>query len=96
MVLHAIIDASFIRGNAVPLALHHVTHFLLACLFNSPDLPSSLCEDVPINFKLIGCLHFECADCIFLTYCEQHKRLIIFAEECQDPLISSVFSTLEI
>lgn len=45
----------------------HITHFPLECLFNFLDLPSSLYEDVPINFKLIGCLHFKYAGWILLT-----------------------------
>lgn len=32
----------------------HITHFPVECLFHFLDLPSSLYEDVPINFKLIG------------------------------------------
>ena len=74
----------------------HIMHFPVECLFNFLDLPSSLYEDVPINFKLIGWLHFEYADYILLTYCEHYKRLIIFVEVCQDPLIFFSLFTLEI
>lgn len=72
----------------------HITHFPLECLFNFLDLPSSLYKDVPINFKLIGCLHFKYADCILLTYCEHYKRLIIFAGVRQDPLTFQHFLPL--
>lgn len=72
----------------------HITHFPLECLFNFLDLPSSLYKDVPINFKLIGRLHFEYADCVLLTYCAHYKRPIIFAGVCQDPLIFQRFPPL--
>lgn len=75
--------------------LLHITQFPLERLFNFLDLPSSLYKDAPINFKFIGCLHFEYTDGILLTCWECCTQLTVFAEVGRGPDFPGLF-TLEI
>lgn len=84
-MLSSVKASSSVTSYAVGIPLH-ITHFPLLSVFNFLDLPSSFL-DVPINFKLIDCLHFKYAVYILLTDYEQDKRLIMFVEVCQAPLI---------